>query len=59
MKAALATLISGIIFLASGIFLWIKYDTTTKWFSLAGNLIVAGVAIILVALLIHIKVKKW
>ena len=55
MKVHNATLLASIIFFLTGLFLWIKYDQTTKAFSLAGNFITTGLFIFIIYVMLKIK----
>jgi len=56
MKIHNATLIAGFICFAGGLYLWLTNDAMTKLFSLSGNLIVAGVFVMIVSLLARINI---
>jgi hypothetical protein len=49
MKVSTATLITGVLLLVAGIWVFTKYTATDKWFSLSGNMIIAGFFVILVS----------
>lgn len=52
-----ATLITGITLLIVGTTLYIKYDTMTKQFSLGANLIGAGIAFVMLSIIL--RWNKW